>query len=369
MSSTGFLLVLALTYTYCQDLPANVVVIGGAAVQLYCSDVQPFRWYRYLPSNLNEDKVIYMGTRMAYDADDRFRVFAVPDRQSYRRLDLLVSNVQSDLAGTYQCQGTGTGKTYCAELIVLDSEPVCEFRDGRENTSNGTAELRCGFNMSSNGEAEMLCERNSDGFRAETTTCLKNSTDSGSAAAVVCRATAASDWSEEDNFTCIIRINHRPLQRYKTCTHASNRPEFTYIWKYPPVRPIAADVRDNPAAMELVVDEAVHCQYLQLMVEVGFPAAGAIILVLIVAVVCLACKVRCGRDKGRYEKARKTSSPVETAPSAYTSLTFQEYEEIPATTTTPQAPRTSAGSATATATYLSANPQFVESPYEGMRRT
>lgn len=99
------------------DLPRNEVVLPGSNILMNCAQVRAFRWFRYLPTDLSNDKVIYMGSRMAYDADEKFRVYTDPDANPHDRLDLYISNVTTDLFGTYKCQQPGAA--HCAEIIVL----------------------------------------------------------------------------------------------------------------------------------------------------------------------------------------------------------------------------------------------------------
>src|SRR6218665_1867966 len=99
------------------DLPKNVVVIAGADKVLNCAEGEPFRWYRYLPSDPSNDKVLFMGSRMADNLDKRFRVIREPANYPYQRLDLLITDIQANHSGTYKCRQPQSAQ--CAELIVL----------------------------------------------------------------------------------------------------------------------------------------------------------------------------------------------------------------------------------------------------------
>lgn len=204
------------------NLPQNEVVFAGRGVLLNCAQVKAFRWYRYLESDLSDDKVIYMGSRMSDDADERFRVYTIPDEYPFERLDLCISDVQESHFGTYKCQQLST--SHCAEIIVIDSEPVCEARLLRkfEEVFSEKAELTCNVNISSNADPEMICHQDTVGNQTQS---LCSQRDDGM---VTCTAEVSMEMLRTT--VCMIKFNPRPLQKYTTCQHASNQPSYSYKW-------------------------------------------------------------------------------------------------------------------------------------------
>jgi hypothetical protein len=112
-----FVFLVILFRVKCDGLPENVVVMAGGDKLMTCDEGEPFRWYRFLPSDPIDDKVLFMGTRMADNIDERYRVLKKPEKFPFQSLDLLITDIQANHSGTYRCKQPQS--SFCAELIVL----------------------------------------------------------------------------------------------------------------------------------------------------------------------------------------------------------------------------------------------------------
>lgn len=210
---------LAFEWVMCDDdFPHNVVVMAGSDKLLPCAGGLPFRWYVYPPSNPTEDKVIFMGERMAYNSDPQFRVYLKPNGFPYNRLDLLITNIRPDHFGTYKCQKSGSA--HCAELIVLGSDPKC---NKYEKTGGDEVQLKCDVNVTINGIPEMNCFHKLNKASIHTHCKRKRASET-----TVCKAKVPA--SAEDDYTCVIGVKHQPRLNYMTCVQAADRPSYQFIW-------------------------------------------------------------------------------------------------------------------------------------------
>lgn len=215
-----FVLIVVVTLTFdrveCDDMPRNVVVMAGSDKVLHCTGGLPFRWYVYPPSKPTDDKVIFMGEQMADDVDQQFRIYKAPNNFPYDWLDLLITDVRSDHFGTYKCQKSMSA--HCAELIVLGSEPKCRIH----SATGDTAHLRCKVNITVNGKPEMNCAHNLNKalIHADCSERHNKST--------ICAVSVPA--SEMDAYTCVIGVKHKPIRTYLSCEHATNNPDYQYIW-------------------------------------------------------------------------------------------------------------------------------------------
>lgn len=205
------------------DIPINVVVVSGDDKVLNCAGDQPFRWYRYPPSNPTDDKVLFMGSRLADNIDERFRVLREPVKHPYQRLDFLITDIQVNHFGTYKCMKPKYSQ--CAELIVLSSQPDCKAH---------LSQLTCEINATKNSQPRMEC------VHQNSNSSLNAPCGPSGNGLVTCSIKVPNTMRAE--YICTIRIKHKPLFIDRTCTYASNEPSYYYTWQPPSEECVLIDI-------------------------------------------------------------------------------------------------------------------------------
>lgn len=84
-------------------------------------------------------------------------------------------------------------------------------------------ELKCSINVTRNGQPEMLCEHQNKATLTDT------SCSAGENGMFICLTKVPAEMKAD--YTCVIKIKHKPLFNNKMCIHASNEPDYQYTWK------------------------------------------------------------------------------------------------------------------------------------------
>ena len=196
--------------------PQNVIAMVGTSYVYKCSGNDPFRWYRYLPTNIYEDKVIFMGSKMAYNVEENYKVYAKSNKRLFDILNLEIDNIQLNHFGTYKCQKSYSAS--CAELIVMGGNPQCDY-----SISSSGIDISCKINITENGIPHLKCQSSTNVISAS---CEKESDK-----LVNCVTKVPSSVNK---YECTITITSKPLFKYLTCSHATNDPDYKYIWQFSP---------------------------------------------------------------------------------------------------------------------------------------
>jgi hypothetical protein len=84
-------------------------------------------------------------------------------------------------------------------------------------------DLRCSIDVTINGQPEMVCmNQNKDTLTVTSCSARENGL-------VTCLTKVPA--AMKADYTCVIKIKHKPLINYKMCNHASNDPDYQFTWQ------------------------------------------------------------------------------------------------------------------------------------------
>lgn len=164
----AFFALISLSIAFLKMKPKNTVSLKGRRVGFECrrensSDPQyPIDWI-FTTYGATAKKQFYFDGKFHFNSSALYRVLTNETGQ----YDLIIDSVDFSYAGTYGCSPRApdnkpTAQSYSAELVVLDSEPIC-----RGNSLSGLAEYEimiceCQINYRGNAEPQMECTANDD---------------------------------------------------------------------------------------------------------------------------------------------------------------------------------------------------------------